>query len=149
MALIKRDMNGTTNLIVMDTLARSALGSACSGVSTGPIWWGIEVISPSQINQDLALSVLDNYGSLTVETNKASVSNNGLDTATITHSTAKNAVNSIVFHNGELYSTGQHVVVAGIVTLLFSETEVGTYDIHLLNTDGIGSGSVRILVTES
>lgn len=102
-----------------------------------------DAISPA--NQVAVQNALNSIETLVVSKNKAAILANGVDTVTFTHNTAQPSVKWFCYLNGELYASGTESAVAGVVTLTLAVNVAGIYALHIINLNGVGSGSTQVI----
>ena len=134
----------------LDGAIRAALGEKTTGVSTGP--YGIRAHltdAAGAADITLATNVLNGHDSLTVNTDKATITADGSDTATITCSDAAIAsdpdADYAVWLDGNLYAQGSENLVGGVVTLTLKTSIIGVFQIEIRRKTGdFASGYVTV-----
>lgn len=114
----------------------AALGEKSIGVSTGPYGMVAHLADAADAGElALAETVLNGHNTLMVSTNKATITADGVDVATVTCAdgaiAADGAVNYMVWRNGTLYAEGSDNVVGGTVTLTLTSVVTGTFVIEV------------------
>lgn len=137
------------NSELIDRLAKTAFGNS-AGVSTGP--YGTIIHVPDGGNPETANELFAGIGALAVTTDKSTLADDGVDTATITCNAAAISgdaqVGYVVTHNGDPYSAGDAAVTAGVVELTLATALAGRYDVWLFRKQATyQSGSVVILAS--
>lgn len=134
--------------IAMRNALVAAMGEQLAlGVSTRPGY--VSAILDSSASLDLALMVLNAHDQLVVLTNKASITADGSDTATITCNDAAigadASVDYTVWLDGVLYSEGSDTVATGSVVLTLKTNIPGRYLIEVRRQSGnYASGYVEV-----
>lgn len=135
-----------TNFI--NHVASIIAGDDSTGVSTGPRGTVIHLKdTASNAIQNAINTLFANINALPVVTDKASLTSDDSDTATITLVTAQSSIEYIVLKDGEEYSTGTVIPSAGTATLTLKTALAGTYEVILINPDGSATGKVSIIAT--
>lgn len=135
---------------VIDLALRNALGIKVVGASTGGGQMRAHLSENSAVaDEKKAVGVLERYGALTIESDKASIVANGTDTATIRYA-GIGTVDWIAYLDGEVYATGEEMATASMITAsmitLTLATEIrGQYEIHVISRGAnAASGMVQV-----
>lgn len=146
------DISINTNLpiSIVDTIARDALGVAVSGISVADNT-RIHLLIDSQVNQDMANDVLSNFGALSGNTDKTSMTEGDADPVVSCSDVliaSDTQIGYVVLWDGIEYASGTDAVVAGSVNLTLLSPIAGIYEIFIYRQTGnYASGSVTITVS--
>jgi hypothetical protein len=145
---ITREINGLgSNKALLEFLGevRKLTPNTLGNLSRGnlAVFLVDDAISPA--NQIAVQNALNSIDTLSINKNKAAILPNGTDTVTFTHNTAQPSVKWFCYRDGELYASGTEAAVAGVVTLTLAVNVAGTYAVHIVNLNGVGSGSSQVL----
>lgn len=134
----------------LNVAVRSALGVQTTGVSVGS-YGMIAHLVDGATSGDIALAeaVLNGHNTLVVGTDKATITADDSDTATITCSDAglgaDAAIDYTVWLDGELFAQGSDNVVGGTVSLTLKSAVAGTFVIEIRRQSGnYASGYVTV-----
>ncbi len=142
-----------TEINALDIVARVALSSATSGVSSSSDGKStIHLLDDSQANQDIANDILNNYDTLVVTADKTTMDEGDVDpvvTCNDASISGDSDVGYVVLLDGTVYASGTTPVTAGVATLNLMSPVDGVYEISMYRvTDNYASGSVTITVNE-
>lgn len=134
---------------VLAQMMNRAFGEQSQGVQSGVTTSGkgarLHLLVDSGQNQAKANAILDNYDTLTVQTDKLEINDDDVDTATITCATIDPDMDWIAMLDGEVYATGTVSAVAGVVTLTLHSAVAGTFEVWIMRRTGTyASGHVTI-----
>ena len=136
--------------IAVDKALRAALPTVSDGVT---VWQGgmsaILLDSATAGDQALAATVLESHNTLDVTTDKATITADGADTATITCSDAALgadvSVDYTVWLDDVVYDSGTDTLATGTATLTLATITAGTYLIEIRRQSGnYASGYVTV-----
>ena len=119
--------------------------SNLAGVSSGA--YGTTVhLDNGYTNDDIAnvQALFAGANSLSVNTDKNTITADDTDTATITLSTAESSINYYVTLDNLDYASGHVTPSSGTATLELSTSLTGNYRVYMINPDGINAGHVDI-----
>jgi len=148
-------VNSVQNPHGLNNVVRTALGVKVVGISTGP-YGLIAHLTDGANATDLALAstVLNAHNTLAVATDKATITANNSDTATITCSdeaiSGDSDMDYAAWWNGALYSEGSVSVTGGAIELTLATSLVGTWLIEVRRQTGdYASGYVTVTSEEA
>lgn len=147
MALVDVTKEQTITVPILDTVARAALGGACTGVTKTKSLITIHVDDAGQ-NVQKANAILDNWNSLLVATTQMTIDADGVDTAVITHETPDGQMNYYVWLGDTEYSFGTVDAVASVVTLNLATDTPGVYTVLLARQSGNYATGIQIVTAE-
>lgn len=143
--MIDVEISSNTPVGLLDSVARAAIGAGCYGVSNRG---GVTVIHIDDVGQNsqIANSILTSWNTLLVTSDKASITADGVDTATITHDSPDATLDYLVLLDGEGYADGGVTAVGGVVRLTLATDTLGIYTILLSRKMG-NYATGQIMVT--
>jgi transketolase C-terminal domain/subunit len=115
------------------------------GVSVGAGRSVVHLVQANPSDEQIALNVVAQAGTLTVARDTGYINANGQDVATITHETDQASMAYVVTRDKALYSSGMANAAGGVVALTLQTNLVGLYVVTLIHPGGIGTGSVEIV----
>lgn len=147
-----RKVISSVNPMLLDAVAREALGSGISGISTDALSARIHLLDESSGNQNIANMVLDNYGDLSLSADVITLTEGDADpivTCADVRLLTDVEVGYIVLLDGEMYAKGTANVLAGEATLNLVSPVAGIFEVFVYRMMGdYASGSVQITVSE-
>ena len=140
-----------TNIDALNVVARTILGDATAGVSTGN-GSTIHLVDESDSAQVVANSILDNWSTLSVTADNTNI-DEGAGDVTITCVDVSIAddtdIGYVVLLDDELYDAGTDTVAGGSASLILSQPVNGVYKVYMYRlVDNYLSGYVIITVNE-
>lgn len=134
-------------LYALDVVARTAIGSGCTGIIVRK---GVSYIHVAEegMNIQIANSVLDNWNSLLVATTQITIDADNVDTAVITHETPDAQMNYYVWLDQVEYAFGTVAAVAGVITLNLATDTPGQYLVLLARQSGNYATGMTIITAE-
>jgi hypothetical protein len=125
----------TAMIVTLDVVARARFGARTSGCSHGPdglvIWLEDNA---TEIEIQAAQAMLAAHDSLILTQDKAQITANGTDKATVTIELADPEFDYTVWLNGifnGIYAQGHDSVVGGVATLELTSTIVGVFTLEI------------------
>jgi hypothetical protein len=135
--MINISINTLRPIGLLDYVARSVIGETCAGCSVGADKSTVHQLATGYEQQ--ALDILNGCGALVASSDKAIVTANGIDTATITI-TSDNVVFYRVLADSQLFAEG--ATSDGVLEL--ASTFAATYMIYLYDGTTLTSASIKI-----
>ena len=120
---------------VLKPIAAAVLAAGYLGVSNRQGTTVLHVEDAGQNNQ-IAISLLDNWNSLLVATTQTQIDADNVDTAVITIETPDAALDYYVWLDGVEYSFGEVSAVGGVCTLNLATETAGWYTVILARKSG-------------
>ena len=138
------------NAVMLDAVARAALGKATCGISVGGGRSRIHLVNHNLPEQQRASDVLNHFGSLSLSADMARLNAGDADPV-IRCADERIAADSrlayLILRDGAISSQGRVDVNRGQVSLTLSALEVGIHDVFLYQLAGqYASGALRIHV---
>lgn len=116
------------------------------GTNTGEYGTIIDLSDSTPANiQSAVNNLFASINSLSINTDKASITADDTDKASITHVTARASINYLVLLDGDEYDSDSVTAVAGTATLTLATALPGTYTIIIVNPDGSATGQTQII----
>ena len=139
-----------TNIDALNVVARTILGDATAGVSTGN-GSTIHLVDESDSAQVVANSILDNWSTLPVTADSTTIDEGADATITCVDVSIANDtdIGYVVLLDEELYDAGTDTVTGGTASLILSQPVNGVYKVYMYRlVDNYSSGYVIITVNE-
>ncbi len=146
------DILGRANLdvLLLDAVARAALGAATCGVSVGGGRSRIHLLHHNPPEQQRASDVLSQFGALPLTSSANRVTVGGADPVISCRAALiaeDSALAALILRDGEFFKREQIAVVAGEVSWRLRALTAGTHSIFLYRQTGnYASGALRIQV---
>ena len=142
--------HSSLNTVMLDVVARAALGNATCGVSVGGGRSRIHLVNHNPPEQQLASDVLNHFGSLLLSADKTRLTA-GAAAPVVRCADERIAADSrlayLVLRDGAISAQGRVEVNRGQVALTLPALEVGIHDVFLYQLAGqFASGVLRIRV---